>query len=97
MPTNSCSPHFSRFWFISSGKEWHNSLGWAVLEKLAAATVVLLDKTGTLTHGGPAITQIQSGPNFSKEVILNLAASVDQYSSRIVAKASVQQANVQHL
>lgn len=63
--------------------------GGAILELLARTEVVLLDKTGTLTHGGPAVSEIATKPGFEKNDILQLAASVDQYSPHIVAKAIV--------
>lgn len=66
--------------------------GGAILEKLADTKVVLIDKTGTLTHGGPAITEIEFTPGSSRKEILTLAASVDQYSPHIVARALVQEA-----
>lgn len=66
--------------------------GGGILELLARTDTVLLDKTGTLTHGGPAISEINSRPGLSDDEILQIAASVDQYSPHIVAKALVQEA-----
>lgn len=66
--------------------------GGAILELLANAETVLLDKTGTLTHGGPAITEINTAPGISDDELLTLAASVDQFSPHIVAKALVTEA-----
>jgi heavy metal translocating P-type ATPase len=63
--------------------------GGAILELLAQTETVLLDKTGTLTHGGPAITEINTAPGVSDDQLLQLAASVDQFSPHIVAKALV--------
>jgi heavy metal translocating P-type ATPase len=67
--------------------------GGAVLELLAKAETVLLDKTGTLTHGGPAITAINTAPGISDDELLTLAASVDQFSPHIVAQALVSEAH----
>ena len=61
----------------------------AVLETLAKARVVLLDKTGTLTYGGPEINSIDSAPGFTPQEVLQLAASIDQYSSHVVAQSIV--------
>ena len=36
--------------------------GGAALEKLARAKTVMVDKTGTLTHGGPAVSEIAVAP-----------------------------------
>ncbi len=63
--------------------------GGAILEALARAEVVLLDKTGTITHGGPVIGDIVVASNSKVNDVLTLAASVDQYSQNIVAKALV--------
>jgi len=63
--------------------------GGAILELLARAEVVLLDKTGTLTHGGPAISEIATKPGVDEDDVLRAAASLDQYSPHIVAKAIV--------
>lgn len=64
----------------------------AILEKLSRAEAVLLDKTGTVTHGGPVITEIVAQPGLSKEYVLQIAASLDQYSAHIVARALVAEA-----
>ncbi len=71
--------------------------GGGILELLARTDTVLLDKTGTLTHGGPAISEINSAPGLSDDQVLQLAASVDQYSPHIVAKALVQEAKSREL
>lgn len=67
--------------------------GGAILELLANTETVLLDKTGTLTHGGPAITEINTAAGISDDELLTLAASVDQFSPHIVAKALVAEAH----
>ncbi len=71
--------------------------GGGVLELLARAETVLLDKTGTLTHGGPEISKIAVAPGFSEAELLQIAASVDQYSPHIVAKAIVREAKSRSL
>lgn len=63
--------------------------GGAVLERLARAKIVLLDKTGTLTHGGPVVSEICLAPGVNPDIILKLAASLDQASPHIVAEAIV--------
>ena len=63
--------------------------GGATLEMLGRTEVVLLDKTGTLTHGGPVVGKIQSADGYSEDEVLALAASVDQYSTHVVARALV--------
>lgn len=71
--------------------------GGAVLELLAKSETVLLDKTGTLTHGGPAITEINTAHGVSDDELLVLAASIDQFSPHIVAKALVAEAHTREL
>jgi heavy metal translocating P-type ATPase len=61
--------------------------GGAVLERLARCTTLLLDKTGTLTSGRPAVCAvIPAGPVPPAE-ILRLAASLDQVSGHVLASA----------
>ncbi len=71
--------------------------GGAALEQLARAEVVLLDKTGTLTQGGPAISEIQTKPGVDESKVLQLAASLDQYSTHVIAKAIVSGASQKNL
>lgn len=71
--------------------------GGGILELLAKTETVLLDKTGTLTHGGPAVSEINTQPGISDDELLQIAASVDQYSPHIVAKALVREAHNRNL
>ena len=71
--------------------------GGGILELMSRVETVLLDKTGTLTHGGPAITSVCSAPNASNDEVIQLAASIDQYSPHIVAKAIVEFAHTNNL
>ena len=66
--------------------------GGGILESISRVETVLLDKTGTLTHGGPAITSVSSAPGITGDEVIALAASVDQYSPHVVAKAIVEHA-----
>ena len=66
--------------------------GGAALESLARAKTVLLDKTGTLTQGGPEITSISFAPGGELDHILTIAASLEQSSPHVVAKAIVLEA-----
>jgi heavy metal translocating P-type ATPase len=66
--------------------------GGAALEGLARVKTVLLDKTGTLTKGGPEITSISFAPGTDENQALTLAASLEQSSPHIVAKAIVLEA-----
>ena len=61
----------------------------AALEKLAKTQTLLIDKTGTLTVGGPSVVNVYCAVGFTKDSILQIAASLDQHSPHIVAKAIV--------
>ena len=63
-----------------------------VLERLARCTTVLIDKTGTLTAGQPAVTPIVPAGDMPAEEILTLAASLDQASGHVLATAVVRAA-----
>ena len=71
--------------------------GGAALEKLARSKTVLVDKTGTLTHGGPALSEIAVAPGQSEEEILGLVGSLEQHSPHVVAKALVSAAKERQL
>ena len=63
-----------------------------VLERLARCTTVLIDKTGTLTAGQPAVTGIVPAGTLPPDEILAIAASLDQTSSHVLATAVVRAA-----
>lgn len=57
----------------------------AVIEKIAAANVFALDKTGTLTHGEVAVSQILPTDSVTEKELASLAASAEAGSSHILA------------
>jgi heavy metal translocating P-type ATPase len=63
--------------------------GGLVLEQLADARVLLLDKTGTVTAGRPAVTDVISIGGIDETELLRLAASLDQTSPHVLARAVV--------
>jgi len=63
--------------------------GGAVIEGLARARTLLLDKTGTLTTGVPTVARIETFDSFPPEEVLRLAASLDQVSPHVLAAAVV--------
>jgi len=63
--------------------------GGGVLENLARCTTLLLDKTGTLTSGHPAVSAIVPAGRWGADDMLRLAASLDQVSGHVLAGAVV--------
>ena len=63
------------------------------LEKLARVRALVVDKTGTLTHGRAELEEVRTAPDFEPEEVLRLAASLDQASSHVVARALVHAAH----
>ncbi len=68
--------------------------GGAAIERLGEARTVLLDKTGTLTLGEPAVREVVLlDPAAGGEgEVLRLAASLDQLSAHVLAEALVHEA-----
>ncbi len=66
--------------------------GGIAIERFGEARTVLLDKTGTLTLGVPAVERVVRLDGPPREELLRLAASVDQLSSHVLAAAIVRQA-----
>ncbi len=60
------------------------------LEILGKARTLVIDKTGTLTEGKPALTSIQPAPGWDDAELLRVAASLEQASEHPVAAAIVQ-------
>jgi heavy metal translocating P-type ATPase len=60
-----------------------------VIERLGEARSVLLDKTGTVTLGLPAVEHVVALDGFGPDELLRLAASVDQLSAHVLAEALV--------
>lgn len=61
----------------------------AALEKLAAAKTIAFDKTGTLTKGKPVVETVTAEKGYTKNDVLALAASLEQSSNHVLAKAVV--------
>ncbi|MES5824813.1 heavy metal translocating P-type ATPase [Streptomyces sp. RG80] len=59
------------------------------LESLGRARTLLLDKTGTLTAGRPRVLDVVAAPGWQPSQVLRLAASLDQYSPHVLARAVV--------
>jgi heavy metal translocating P-type ATPase len=71
--------------------------GGGVIEQLGEARTVLLDKTGTLTLGSPAIEHVLAPDGILPDELLRLAASLDQLSAHPLAEALVREALARRL
>ncbi|MEE3100538.1 MAG: heavy metal translocating P-type ATPase, partial [Pseudomonadota bacterium] len=59
------------------------------LERLAKVDVLILDKTGTLTEGRPALTEAEPAGDLSEQDLLSLAAALERGSEHPLAEAIV--------
>jgi Au+-exporting ATPase len=59
------------------------------LQLLKDARVVAVDKTGTLTEGRPALTDLQLAEGFDRAKVLGLVAAVEDKSEHPIARAIV--------
>ena len=57
------------------------------LERMASVDTVVVDKTGTLTEGKPALTGIETVKGFPENVLLSIAASIEAGSEHPLAEA----------
>ena len=67
------------------------------LERLEKVDTLVVDKTGTLTEGKPAVTAIVPAAGFEEEAALRLAASVERASEHSLAQALVRAAEARGL
>jgi soluble P-type ATPase len=67
--------------------------GGGVLERLARCTTMLCDKTGTVTTGRAAVEAVIPAGAVPPAEILRLAASLDQVSQHVLARAVVRAAH----
>lgn len=67
------------------------------LENLGRARTLVMDKTGTLTAGRPAVVEVATAPGWRPAEVLALAASADQLSPHVLAEAIVTAAHAQGL
>lgn len=64
----------------------------AALETAHKVKTVILDKTGTLTEGKPAVTDLAAEPGVEEEELLRFAASLEKPSEHPLAEAILQEA-----
>jgi P-type Cu+ transporter len=69
----------------------------AAIENMRKVDTLIVDKTGTLTEGKPVFEQAVPAPGYSEDVVLQLAASLDQGSEHPLAEAIVRTARARGL
>lgn len=71
--------------------------GGKALEMLARVRTLVIDKTGTITHGQAEVTEIRPLADILPDQILRLAASLDQASKHVIARALMREAQARNL
>jgi Cu+-exporting ATPase len=69
----------------------------AAIENLRKVDTLIVDKTGTLTEGKPALDRVIPAARYSEDEVLRLAASLDQGSEHPLANAIVRAARERNL
>ena len=69
----------------------------AALERLAAVNTLVVDKTGTVTEGKPALTGVEAAQGFDEEDVLRLAAALEAGSEHPLAEAILRGAEAKGL
>jgi heavy metal translocating P-type ATPase len=65
--------------------------GGQALETLARVRSLVIDKTGTLTYGRARIVEIMPASDLPPDEVLRFAASLDQASAHVIARALVEE------
>ncbi|GLS01762.1 copper-translocating P-type ATPase [Brevundimonas denitrificans] len=67
------------------------------LERFQKIDTLVVDKTGTLTEGRPAVTAVHPAPGFDETTLLRLAAGLERSSEHPLARALVRAAEARGL
>lgn len=71
--------------------------GGGALETIARGKTLVLDKTGTVTAGSPALTNVETFGEQDPDELLRMAASLDQVSPHVLAGPILRAASERHL
>jgi len=85
---------------VGTGRGAENGIlikGGESLETAHKLTAVIFDKTGTLSQGKPSVTDVIEANGYSREVILQLAASAERGSEHPLGEAIVNKAKEEGL
>jgi Cu+-exporting ATPase len=66
----------------------------AALEQAGAVTAIVLDKTGTITRGEPAVTRVELAPGVTEAELLRVTAAAERGSEHPLAEAIVRHADI---
>jgi heavy metal translocating P-type ATPase len=69
----------------------------AILEQIEKCQTLIFDKTGTLTYGRPTMTDLLCEEGMSRDIVLQLVASAEQYSKHPLAGAIVTAAKAEKI
>src|SRR5215210_2716755 len=67
------------------------------LERMEKVDTLVVDKTGTLTEGKPAVSAIVPASGFGEDEVLRLTASIEQASEHPLARAIVEAAKTRNV
>ena len=67
------------------------------LEVTGKAKIIALDKTGTITHGQPVLTDVVPAPGTAREELLETAAALESGSEHPLARAIMDYVQANHL
>ena len=85
---------------VGSGKGAKNGILFktaAALEGVGRTAILVMDKTGTVTKGEPAVTEIMTAEGISPEALLQAAADLEAKSEHPLAKALMEKARAEGL
>ena len=85
---------------VGTGKGAENGIlvrDGAALEHAQRITTIVLDKTGTLTRGEPAVTGLTAAAGVDKDELLRMAAAAERGSEHPLAETVVRHATEQNL
>jgi Cd2+/Zn2+-exporting ATPase len=80
---------------VSMGNAAKNGIlvrGGPSLEEIGKVDIVIVDKTGTLTKGSPAVVEVKALDGRSIEEIVELAAVAEKFSEHAIARAILEKA-----
>jgi heavy metal translocating P-type ATPase len=67
----------------------------AMLERIDRCRTIIFDKTGTLTYGKPSLTDVICRPGVTRDLVLRLASSLEQYSRHPLATSILDAAHAE--